>query len=325
MNLRDEVLHLLLSSPEQFISGAAVAQQFQVSRNAVWKAVEQLKSEGVRIASVPNRGYKLESVPDLYDEKSFLSLVKDCKIPWKVQWLSETASTNDFAKSLASDGAPEGQVIVADRQTMGKGRLGRQFHSPKGGLYMSLILRPKLPPTQMMAVTACTAAAVHQALAEFGITAQIKWVNDLFLNGRKICGILSEGSFNAELLRMDYLVIGIGINLHPDPHLSEELQPIVTDLQTETGQSVLRVPLLAAILRQLDRLLPELSAHTFLSVYSHYSMTIGRMVRVQGQNGELTAKAVGFSDDAGLIVEKSDGSREIIRTGTAMFVDSCFT
>ena len=320
MNLRDEILHYLINHRSDYTSGAALADHFHVSRTAIWKVIEQLKADGADISAVTRRGYQLHTVPDVFCEPHFTELVKNCAIPWNVQSFPEVTSTNDVAKSQAAKGAPEGTVILADLQTAGKGRSGKQFHSPKGSLYMSLILRPQLPLSDMMAVTACTASAVHQALAEFGITAQIKWVNDLFLNGRKICGILSEGSFNAELLQMDYLVIGIGINLRPDPNLPEELRPIVTDLLTQTGQNVSRFDLAASILRQLDAFLPGLPQRTYLPVYTLHSMTIGRNVRVRGQAGEIVAKAIGYTEDAGLIVTH-DGMEEVIRTGSAVFVD----
>lgn len=321
MNIRDEVLSELLANRDSYISGAALAKRLNVSRTAVWKAIEALKSEGAEIGSATNRGYRLASTPDIFCASYMQTLLEGSQIPWQVQCLPEIGSTNDLCKELAAGGAPEGTVVIADVQTKGKGRLGKSFHSPKGSLYMSLILRPDLPLSDMMAVTACTAAAVHQALSEFGITAKIKWVNDLFLGGRKICGILSEGSFNAELLSMDHLVIGIGINLIPDPALPEELRPIVTDVLTESGVRISRFELAAQILRHLETLMLHIHERTFLPIYTAHSMTIGRQVRVHGENGEFVGKAVGYSEDAGLIVAHDDSSTEIIRTGTAVFVE----
>ena len=321
MALRDDVLLELLLHRSEYTSGAALAEQLHVSRTAVWKVIETLKSEGTEILSVPNRGYKLTQTPDVFCAPYMDTLFEGCRIPWKVQCFPEVGSTNDVAKSQASQGAPEGTVIIADTQSGGKGRLGKSFHSPKGSLYMSAILRPDLPLSDMMAVTACSAAAVHEALAGFGVPSKIKWVNDLFLNGRKITGILSEGSFNAELLRMDYLVIGIGVNLRPDPNLPDELKPIVTDLFTETGKRIPRFELAARILRELEQLMTHIQERTFLPIYTEHSMTIGRKVQVQGADGLFTGTAVGYASDAGLIVEHDDGTRETIRTGSAVFVE----
>ena len=321
MSLRDEVLGVLMLAGDRYCSGSGLAAQLNVSRTAIWKAIEQLKAEGVDISPLTRRGYKLNAPPDVFNAAYFESLTINCHTRWKAQYFEEIGSTNDYAKELAAKGAPAGTVIIADKQTAGKGRLGKHFHSPEGGLYMTILLRPDLPFSDMMAITACTASAVHEALAEFGIVTKIKWVNDLFLNGRKLCGILSEGSFNAEMLTMDYLVIGIGINLHPDPNLPEELRSIVTDIEAETGQKLRRFELCAAICRHLERFIDGILERTYLPIYTEHSMTIGRMVQVKAAAGECIAKAVGYADDAGLIVEHADGTREVIRTGTAVFVD----
>lgn len=319
--LKNKVLTELLHANGSYRSGEELAALFGVSRAAIWKAVEQLKEDGCAIEAVRRRGYLLVHAENLFDSLHFEELVADCRTAWNVVHLRETDSTNTYAKNLASEGAASGTVVLADRQTAGKGRLGKQFHSPEGGLYMSVILRPDLPLSDMMAVTACTASAVHQGLQEFGILAQIKWVNDLFLNGRKICGILSEGCFHAELSQMEYLVIGIGVNLRPDSGMPEELRSIVTDLQSESGIVVTRTALMAAILRHLERYIDQISNRTFLDVYSKNSCTLGHYVQVRSQRGDCTALAVGFAEDAALIVEHPDGTQEAIRSGTALIVD----
>ena len=321
MNLKDNVLAELLRTRNSYISGSELAKKFSVSRTAIWKCIEQLKGEGCQIGAVTNRGYILLSMPDIFSSNYMETLLTNCKTDWKVEFFDEIDSTNNYAKKLASRGAPAGTVIVANKQTAGKGRLGKSFHSPSGGLYFSIILRPDLPLKDMMAVTACTAAAIHEALLENGISTKIKWVNDLFLNGKKVCGILSEGSFNAELLSMDFLVIGMGINIHPDPNLPEELKPIVTDIQTETSLILRRCDLIAQILKQLETLLDGLEEHTYLPIYTKNSCTLGHRVHVKAQRGECEALAIGFAEDAGLIVRLDDGTEETIRTGTAQILD----
>lgn len=321
MQIKEMVLEQLLRAKGEYCSGRELAEQFGVSRTAVWKAIDQLKAEGCDIEAVTNKGYRLMNRDILFDNTLFKELVHDCLTEWNVIHVTETDSTNNYAKKLAAEGAPAGTVVLADRQSAGKGRLGKSFHSPSGGLYMSIILRPKLPLSDMMAVTACTAAAVHEALNEFGFQTKIKWVNDLFLNGKKICGILTEGSFNAELLSMDYLVIGIGINLRSDPNLPEKLRSIVTDLQTESGTIFSRTALMAMILMEMDLFLDEIQERTYLPVYTEYSCTLGHQVLVKTEKGERTGLAVSFAEDAGLIVAFPDGSRETIRTGTAVIVD----
>lgn len=323
MQLKDKVLHELLLSKGKYRSGGSLARDFGVSRTAVWKAIEQLKAEGCDIRAVTNRGYLLLQAPDLFSVSYLQELVSDCKTHWQALYYPELDSTNTQIKRLVRQGkADAGTIVIADRQTAGRGRLGKSFHSPEGGLYLSVLLEPTdLPVDDIMAITACTASAVYTALTGFGVDAQIKWVNDLFLNGRKICGILSEGTFNVELRAMEHLVIGIGINLTPDPHLPEELRPIVTDIETETGVRLRRCELTAAILHKLEHFIEGLPTHTYLPVYAAHSCTLGHQVKVQAERGTCQAKAVGFADDAGLIVEHPDGSRETIRSGTALIVD----
>jgi len=319
MTLKEKVLSELMLANGEYCSGGKLAKTFHVSRTAVWKVAEQLKAQGCEIEAVTNRGYLLKTIPDLYNQAYMDSLVKNSPgIRWQVQHFDEIDSTNRLAKELAGNGAPTGTVITADIQTAGRGRLGKSFHSPQGGLYFSLIVRPDLPISSMMSVTACTASAIHQALKKSGIDTRIKWVNDLFLNSKKICGILSEGSFNAELLKMDYLVIGIGINLHPDPHLPEELRDIVTDLQTETGKNINKCQLLAEILTYLDLYLNGLSERSYLQIYEENSCTLGHRVRTDaGQEGLAT----GFAEDAGLIIRLDDGAEITLRTGSAQIID----
>ncbi len=249
-----------------------------------------------------------------------------CRLGQEVHFYEEIDSTNRLAKELAAEGTAEGTVILADRQTAGRGRLGKSFHSPAGGLYLSVILRPKLPLSDMMAVTACAASAVHAALADLGIITKIKWVNDLFLNDRKICGILCEGGFHPQNGSMEFLVIGIGLNLRPDAALPAELTDIVTDIRTETGQDLSRNAVAASILTHLNVFMDGITERSFLPVYTMHSYTIGKQVIVSRTlsgkvSHETLGLAVGYSHDAGLIVRFSDGNEEIITTGTAVFPD----
>ncbi len=317
MKLKDKILAELLIHKNEHISGGTLASRYGVSRTAIWKVIEQLKADGCNINAVTNRGYRLLEMPDLFCQPYLEELLKDSSMDWSIQYYEKVDSTNRIAKELAGHGAPAGTLIVADEQEGGKGRMGRSFYSPPGGLYMSMILRPDLPLSDMMAVTAAVASAVHYALASFGIQTQIKWVNDLYLNGRKLCGILTEGSFNAELLKMDYIVIGIGLNMRHDPNVPEMLVPILTDLESECGTFPQRCELIAEILKYLTRLIDDIGERSFLPIYTKNSYTIGKKVRVQGKNGLCTALAVGYADDAGLIVEHEDGQREVIRTGSA--------
>ncbi len=315
MKTKDAIFAKLLASPGQFVSGQQLAATLGVSRAAVWKAVEQLKSEGVRIQAVTNRGYCLAENPDILTETALRNVLHTSCFGKNLHILPTVDSTNRYAKDLASGGAPEGTVVIAEEQHSGRGRMGKSFSSPKGGLYMSVILRPKLQMQDMMAVTACTASAVCLALLDLGILPSIKWVNDLFLNGRKICGILCEGSFQMENGLLDYLVAGIGINLHPIH--SPELQNIVTDIVTETGICLTRVETAAAVLYHLESLLQTLSDRTFMEIYRKHSCTLGQRVQVILDGQPEICTAMDFTKDAQLVVKRDNGQTAVIYTGSA--------
>ncbi len=231
------------------------------------------------------------------------------------RFYEEIDSTNRVARALARDGAPEGTVVYAARQSAGRGRLGKRFHSPQGGLYMSVVLRPVLHSEELMALTACVSVAVHRALRDSGILSQIKWVNDLFLNGRKICGILCEGQFSCET--PDFIIAGIGLNLLPDATLPAELQPIVTDLYSETGCQFSPEQMGEQILLHLKLLLQELPGRTFLQEYRDFSLTLGRNVHISQGEREFSALAVDYDRNAALLIRHTDGTEELLQSGTA--------
>lgn len=322
MSTKSRVLESLLCAGDQFCSGGKLAAQCGVSRTAIWKAIEQLKAEGCEIEAVTNRGYRFRKIPDLYSEGYLQRLLEKTGKPWNICHYEEVTSTNQVAKDLAAQGAPSGTIVIADSQSSGRGRSGKQFHSPKGGLYLSYVLRRDMPMHQMMAVTACAATAVHDALSSFGVHTLIKWVNDLYIGDRKLCGILSEGSFSAELSAMEYLVIGIGINLHPDPQLPDALRPIVTDVESETEICINRCELVAAITQSLDQYLDGIGQHTFLPVYTVQSYTVGKLVRVRVDGEERIGRAVGIASDAGLVVRLDDNRTCTVTTGTAEIIRS---
>lgn len=258
---------------------------------------------------------------DILDADNLKKQPGICDFCREIAYFPEIDSTNTHAKRLAAQGAPHGTLVVADRQTAGRGRMGKSFHSPGGvGLYLSVILRQEIAVNDMLAVTACTATAVHDALRRFGITAQIKWVNDLFLNGRKICGILTEGGFDARS-RLDYLVIGIGINVRTNPDVPADLRDILTDLETETGQTIPRTALCAAIVQALSQRLEGLQERIFLPCYTAHSCTLGHRVLLMDSGSEREALAIGYAEDAGLIVRFGNGTEEVIRSGQAKVLD----
>ena len=225
--IKDEVLSLLLRSPDGWLSGAALAKRLSVSRTAVWKAVEQLRAEGYEVESVTNKGYRLLPRGDLLSAQGVERYLKTPGL--RLQYVPSLPSTNTALKAMAADGAPEGTVLIAGEQTAGRGRMGRSFYSPPdSGLYLSLLLRPDMSAVEATRLTACAAVAVAETIeALSGREAQIKWVNDILVDGRKVCGILTEASVDCENGMMRHVIIGIGVNTHvPKTDFPEELRSI---------------------------------------------------------------------------------------------------
>ena len=216
---RETVLSLLLAHPGEYLSGAAMSRTLGVSRAAVWKAIEALRQEGYEITSAPNRGYRLESAPDRVREGELSGHLAGCLVGSRLLCLDTIDSTNTEAKRQAMAGAPEGLVVLAEEQTGGRGRLGRSFQSPRGcGLYLTALLRPQLPPIEVVDFTAWVAVAVCDGIqAACGVRPRIKWTNDIVLEGKKLCGILTEMGLENEINALQYLVTGIGVNVNQRP------------------------------------------------------------------------------------------------------------
>lgn len=233
--------------------------------------------------------------------------------------LDKTVSTNSYAKAIAAEGASHGTVVIAEGQTGGRGRLGRSFSSPKGkGLYMSVILRNVTDVALAPMITPAAAVAAAEAVRKTcGADVRIKWVNDLYLCGRKICGILTESSVKGGGA-LDYAVVGIGLNvLGSDKALGEGLESIATTIEHETGQKYSRNALCAEILGSLERTLEALHTGSFLEVYRRLELLTGNMITACPSDETITGKAIGIDDRAGLIIQLEDGSVRALTTGEA--------
>lgn len=233
--------------------------------------------------------------------------------------LEEIDSTNNYAKTLARNGEKSGTVIIAKTQTAGKGRLGRSFCSPFGtGLYMSIILRPDCDIENVSLLTSCMAVAASRAIDNlYSTDVKIKWVNDLYLNGKKISGILTEGAVTSDR-KSDFAILGIGVNIKSvKKHFSDDLLEIASSLEDETGKTFSVSEIAAEIINELDNLLPDFEKAEFIKEYRERSCIIGADVLVSKQGREIVAKAVGISDRAGLIVRYSDGAKETLTSGEA--------
>lgn len=311
MTLRDEILGALL--PGEELSGEALAKRLFVSRNAVWKAVVQLRQEGYRIEGGTNRGYRLVGGGEQLSAASLRAKLGTRQIEYR-----ETVdSTNRVARSMAESGAETGTVVVAGEQTAGRGRLGRTFSSRAGGgLYMSLILRPRGLAVNATLLTAYTAVAVAEALEEIapGLIVGIKWVNDLFCRGRKLAGILCEGALDMENGQLSYVVVGVGVNLSREA-IPPELAGIAVSVGELTGQEPDPAALCASIVRRLDLADGEMERKTFLAEYRRRSIVIGHEVTVCRGEERFPAEVLRIDDNAGLLVRDWSGAESVLQSG----------
>ncbi len=250
----DEELLACLRQTNGYVSGRELSTRFRVTRAAVWKHIKRLRNMGYAIEGMPSTGYRLMSTPDVVHPYELFPDERPQRIGVRVHFLPETGSTNDDAWRLAHKGACEGEVVIAECQTAGKGRRGRTWVSPHGvNLYASIILRPRIPPRQAPLVTLLAAVALTEVLREdYGLQAAIKWPNDVLVQGKKIAGILSEMS--AEVDEVHFLIVGIGVNLNMTEEMfpSELLYP-ATSLYLATGVKVDRALFARSLFKRLDQ------------------------------------------------------------------------
>ena len=319
---RQTVLELLRQREGAFVSGEEISRHLGLSRAAVWKAVDVLRRQGYTVEARTGLGYRLLAAPDALTEPEIRRFLPPTEVVGrKLVCLTEVNSTNTRAKELAMAGEPEGLVVVADCQTAGRGRMGRSFQSPPGkGVYLTVLLRPQLPPERMMSVTAMAGVAVCGAVeAVCGLSPGLKWPNDPVLNSRKLCGILTEMSLEAETGSLQYLVVGIGVNvLHMPEDFSPEVAAIATSLAAELGKPVSRPALAAALIARLDHLRTALvSGHTeaYWEEYRSRCVNLGKRVRLLSPTGEECGQAIDVDQDFGLVVRKDDGTVTTVRSG----------
>ena len=302
------VLQALRQAPHP-LSGEVLAARLGLSRAAVWKRINRLKALGYAIEGSPRRGYLLLAATEkLLPEEIALGL-QTRRLLGPVHHFDELASTNDLAKELAAQGAPEGTLVVAESQTRGRGRLGRQWDSPPGtGLYVSLLLRPELPPTEMPQITLTTAVAVARAVRRVtGLTPGIKWPNDLLLDGKKLGGILTEMETESDQIR--HLVVGLGLNVN-NPAFPAELAAIATSLALATGRSYSRVRLLQAWLEEFEELYGRFLAQEFAGILDEWrrlAVTLGQRVTVRQGPRTICGRALEVAPDGALLLETDSG------------------
>ncbi|WP_286032428.1 biotin--[acetyl-CoA-carboxylase] ligase [Brachyspira pilosicoli] len=323
-NIKENIISILESNKGLFISGEKIANDLKVSRTAIWKAIKSLKNDGYNINSVSNKGYALSKETDILSSKVIKNNMLKYADKFNFIIHKTVASTNIIARELAINGAESGTVVIAEEQTSGYGRNGKSFFSPYGtGIYMSIILNLKKEKKIFNSsfITTAAAMAVSKSIEEISNeNTQIKWVNDVFINGKKVCGILTEGAFSFEDGKLDYAVIGIGVNVNfPKDGFPKELNNIAASINSKNNansntKSDIRNILVAKILENLyDYYFNDVN---FYEEYKKRSFLIGKKVSININNKEHIVKVLDIDKTFALVAKFQDGKIDKIVSGS---------
>lgn len=301
----------LMEAAGEPVSGQQLADEFGISRTAIWKHIKELQEKGYEISSVKKKGYILSGIPDTLEASAIQPLLKTERYGKTLEWVASCESTQIIAHQLAQQGVADGTVVLTEEQTAGRGRMARKWDSAYGrGIWMSVILRPDVPLHRAPQFTLITAVAVVRAIEEVtGLRPDIKWPNDILLNGRKCTGILTELQSDADGIQA--LIIGIGLNANQDlEDFSDEVKEIATSLKMENGEAVSRQQLVRAILYHLEQYTAIYIKEGFgvlKLMWESYSTTIGKPVRARMAKETLEGIAEGITDDGVLQLRTADG------------------
>ena len=315
--MKEEILRLLRSAGG-YISGQELCNRFGVSRTAVWKAINQLKEAGYEIEAQQNKGYKLMAAPDLMTEAEIKSLMHTEWVAKEVLYFDTIDSTNTKAQELAEKGYPSGTLVVADKQESGKGRRGRSWVSPSGtGIFMTLMIKPDINPNNASMLTLVAALAVAKAITSVtGEEALIKWPNDIVVNSKKVCGILTE--MNAQFDYINHIVVGIGINVHNES-FPEEISQMASSLMIEAGgKRFHRAQIIAETMsyfeQYYDTFLKTQDLSALVREYDELLVNMNKAVRVLDPKEPFDGKAMGITPKGELIVDTWE-SRKLVSSG----------
>ncbi len=315
--MKEEILRLLRSA-DGYISGQELCNRFGVSRTAVWKAINQLKEAGYEIEAQQNKGYRLMAAPDLMTEAEIKSLMHTDWVAKEVLYFDTIDSTNIKAQEFAEKGYPSGTLVVADKQESGKGRRGRSWVSPSGtGIFMTLMIKPDINPNNASMLTLVAALAVAKAITSVtGEEALIKWPNDIVVNGKKVCGILTE--MNAQFDYINHIVVGIGINVHNES-FPEEISQMASSLMIEAGgKRFHRAQIIAETMsyfeQYYDTFLKTQDLSALVREYDELLVNRNKSVRVLDPKEPFDGKAMGITPKGELIVDTWE-SRKLVSSG----------
>lgn len=321
--MNQKLLDWFREHPDQYISGEELSRRLQITRTAVWKQINVLRAKGYAFDAVPKLGYRLVTQPTRLDEAALLSKLAPGTFGNRLRILEKTESTQNEAAAWAKEGVPEGAVVLAEEQTGGRGRQGHVWHSPAGkGVWMSIVLRPRIPLPYTPHLTLLGAVAMFRAMKKLtSAPLGIKWPNDILADGKKVAGILLESA--AEDERLLYVIAGIGISVNLDSaDFPEELQERATSLKIVTGQEVDRASLVAACLQELEqlyRLYEEEGFAPIRTLWEAQSITLGRQVTIHTPQGPLQGVAVGLDQSGALLLKDKTGTVQKVFSGDVHF------
>jgi len=300
------------------VSGEELGRTIGISRTAVWKHINELRREGYQIDSVPSKGYYFISAPDNLLPEEIKAGLNTRVLGTEIVYHREVTSTQSIAKLLAAQGATEGTIAVAETQSGGRGRIAREWASPVGGIYFSIILRPDIKPAEALQLPLIAGIAVARAIEKFSkLKPKLKWPNDIIVNDRKAGGILTEMS--AEVDRLEWVIIGIGLNVNtPQESFPLEIEGTATSLKEAGGKYIPRVRLIQHILTELEALYDDFRESGFEPLreqWKRLSNTIGAEVTISSATGQLAGRAVDIDLDGALILQKEDGAQKRIIAG----------
>lgn len=311
-DLRTKLMQALSKANGTFISGQEIAEYIGCSRTAVWKHIEDLRGEGYMVEAVRKKGYRIVSAPEKVSKSEIQFGLETKALGKMIQYQESVESTQKIAHQLANEGAEEGTLVIAEEQVSGKGRLMRSWHSPKfSGIWMSLILRPKIPLHQAPQLTLLAAVAVAQAIEDVTeLQPQIKWPNDLLINRKKVTGILTE--MQAESDRIHSVIIGIGMNINQQKEdFPEDLREKASSLSIESGVKISRAKVIQRVLLRLEDLYTLYLQEGFMPIkllWESYAISLGQILKASTVNDTIVGKALGITDAGVLLLEDDQGT-----------------
>lgn len=316
MTIKDKIVEKLILSKEP-ISGEQLAKELCVSRSAIWKHIQALRAEGYMIKSSTKLGYALADMPDVLTPAMIKAGLKTSIMGRDIHYFKETESTNTIAMEIANM-VEEGTVVIAESQTRGRGRMGRKWLSPEGGIWLSIILKPRIKPWHVSRITILTGVSVAKTIRSYALDARIKWPNDILINEKKVCGILTE--LEAEIDQVEYCVVGIGIDANVDIEVfPEETRENSTSLRKELGKHINRGEFVQRLLEEIEKEYMKLQRSEFPSILDEWramSATIGEWVKITTSSRTIYGEAIGVDNDGALILETGEGKLEKIVAGT---------